>query len=224
VAAAPLGESGTGLVAGRVGDAAELDKRLNAEATGRSEVTLGRLQAWRYSGLEPETGVEAVAYLAPTSDGSVLVICHARRPVAPRRLDQCEAIAGTIALRGARPAALASLGEGERALTDVMNNLRSERRSGRRELARAEHSPDQARAARELEASYRAAAESVESSPEIEGEAGGLAESLRAAASAYGDLAAAAKDGDRSRYRAASRLVVEREAAVERGAAEPLSA
>lgn len=224
VAAAPLGESGTGLVAGRVGDAAELDKRLNAEATGRSEVTLGRLQAWRYSGLEPENGVEAVAYLAPTSDGSVLVICHARRPVAAQRLDQCEAIAGTIALRGARPAALASLGEGERALSGVIDKLRSERRSGRRELARAEHSPDQARAARELEASYRAAAERVESSPEIEGAASGLAESLRAAASAYGDLAAAAKNGDRSRYRAASRLVVEREAAVERGAAEPLSA
>jgi hypothetical protein len=224
VAAAPLGESGTGLVAGRVADAAELDKRLNEEATGRAEVTLGTLQAWRYSGLEPERGVEAVAYLAPTSDGSVLVICHARRPVAPKRLQQCEAIAGTIALRGARPATLASLGEGERALSGVMDKLRSERRSGRRELARAEHSPDQARAAQELEASYRAAAERVEDSPEIEGAAGGLAESLRAAASAYGDLAAAAKDGDSSRYRAASRLVVEREAAVERGAAEPLSA
>jgi hypothetical protein len=224
VAAAPFGESGTGLVAGRVADAAALDKRLNAEATGRSDVTLGSLQAWRYSGLEPEMGVEAVAYLAPTSDGSVLVICHARRPVAAERLDQCEAIAGTIALRGARPAALASLGEGERALTGVMDKLRSERRSGRRELARAEHSPDQARAARALEASYRAAADSVESSPEIEGAAGALAQSLRAAASAYGDLAAAAKDGDRSRFRAASRLVVEREAAVERGAAEPLSA
>ena len=121
VAAAPLGESGTGLVAGRVEDPAELDKRLSAESTQRTEVTLGRLEAWRYSGLEPEQGLAAVAYLAPTSDGSVLVICHARRPVAPERLRECEAIASTIVLRGARPAALASVGEGR---------ARGERRDG----------------------------------------------------------------------------------------------
>jgi hypothetical protein len=224
VAAAPAGESGTGLVAGRVKDPADLDKRLSAETASRTEVTLGRLQAWRYSGLEPEKGLSAVAYLAPTSDGGVLVICHARRRIAPERLDQCERIAATIALRGARPATLASVGEGERAVSDVMDKLRSERRAGRRELARAEHARDQARAARELEASYRDAADGLESSPEIEGQAGALADSLREAASAYGDLAAAAKNGDRSRYREATRLVVKREAAVERGAAEPLSA
>ena len=224
VAAAPVGETGTGLVAGRVKDPAELDKRLGAEAASRTEITLGRLQAWRYSGLKPENGISAVAYLAPTSEGGVLVICHARPPVAPERLHQCERIAATIALRGARPAELASVGESERAVSDVMDKLRSERRAGRRELAKADHAPDQARAARQLESSYRDAADSLERSPAIAGEAGPLAESLRGAAGAYGDLAAAAKEGDRSRYREASRLIVEREAAVERGAAEPLSA
>jgi hypothetical protein len=224
VAAAPLGESGTGLVAGRVKDAAELDKRLSGEATQRTEVSLGRLEAWRYSGLEPESGLAAVAFLAPTSDGSLLVICHARRRVAPDRLRECEGIASTIALRGARPATLASVGEGTRAVIDVMDKLRAERRIGRRELAGARRAPDQARAARELEASYRDAADSIESSPAIEGEADSLTESLRATAGAYADLAAAAMHGDRSRYREASRLIGEREAAVERGAAEPLSA
>ena len=224
VAAAPLGESGTGLVAGRVEDADELDKRLSAEATQRTEVSLGRLEAWRYSGLEPESGLAAVAFLAPTSDGSLLVICHARRRVAPDRLRECEGIASTIALRGARPAALASVGEGTRAVTDVMDKLRAERRIGRRELAGARRAPDQASAARELEASYRDAADSIESSPAIEGAADSLTESLRAAAGAYADLAAAATDGDRSRYRKATRLIGKREAAVERGAAEPLSA
>jgi hypothetical protein len=224
VAAAPVGESGTGLVAGRVKDPADLDERLSAETASRTEVTLGRLEAWRYSGLEPEKGLSAVAYLAPTSDGGVLVICHARRRIAPERLDQCERIAATIALRGARPATLAGVGESERAVSDVMNKLRSERRAGRRELAKAEHAPDQARAARDLEASYRDAADGLENSPEIEGQAGALADSLREAARAYGDLAAAAKNGDRSRYREATRLIVKREAAVERGAAEPLSA
>jgi hypothetical protein len=224
VAAAPLGERGTGLVAGRVDDAAALDKRLSDEATQRTEVMLGRLEAWRYSGLEPERGLAAVAYLAPTSDGSVLVICHARRQVAPERLGQCEEIAATIALRGARPAALASVGEGERAVREVMEKLREQRRTARRELAGARFAREQTRAARELEASYRDAADSLESSAEIEGEADSLAETLRAAAGAYGALAAAAKDGDRSRYRRASRQIAEREAAVERGAAEPLSA
>jgi hypothetical protein len=224
VAAAPLGESGTGLVAGRVEDADELDKRLSGEATQRTEVSLGSLEAWRYSGLEPESGLAAVAFLAPTSDGSLLVICHARRRVAPDRLRECEGIASTIALRGARPATLAGVEEGTRAVTDVMDKLRAERRIGRRELAGARRAPDQARAARELEASYRDAADSIESSPAIEGEADSLTESLRATAGAYADLAAAAMHGDRSRYREASRLIGEREAAVERGAAEPLSA
>ena len=224
VAAAPLGESGTGLVAGRVEDAAKLDERLSGDATRRSEVSLGRLQAWRYAGLEPGPGLAAVAYLAPTSDGALLVICHARRPVAPSRLGQCERIASTIALRGARPAALAGVGAGARAVSDVMSELRSARQVGRRQLAKARRAPEQARAARELEASYRDAAESLERAPAIDGAAGALTESLHAAASAYGDLAAAARAGDRSRYREASRQIVEREAAVERGAAEPLSA
>jgi hypothetical protein len=225
VAAAPLGESGTGLVAGRVEDAAELDERLSAEATQRAEITLGRLQAWRYSGLEPERGLAAVAYLAPTSDGSLLVICHARRPVAPARLKECERIASTIALRGARPAALASDGAPARAVSEVMTELRSARQVRRRELAKARRAPEQARAARALAESYRDAADRLEASPVIEdGVAGGLAESLRAAASAYGELAAAAKDRDRTDYRAATRVIVRREAAVERGAAESLSA
>jgi hypothetical protein len=106
----------------------------------------------------------------------------------------------------------------------VMDKLRAERRTGRRELAGARRAPGQARAARELEASYRDAADSIESSPAIEGEADSLTESLRAAAGAYADLAAAATDGNRSRYRKATRLIGKREAAVERGAAEPLSA
>jgi len=225
VAAAPLGESGTGLVAGRVEDAAELDERLGAEATRRAEVRLGRLQAWRYSGLQPEPGLAAVAYLAPTSDGSLLVICHARRPVAPARLKECERIASTIALRGARPATLASLVEGQRAVSEVMDTLRLERQEGRRQLADAQLPGKQAIAARALAESYDDAAERLESSPAIEdGAADGLVESMRAVASAYGELAAAAKDRDRSEYRAASRLIVRREAAVERGAAEPLNA
>ncbi len=223
LAAAPEGERGTGLVAGRVDDAVALDKRLRTEGR-RTEVSLGRLEAWRYSGIEPQTGLAAVAFLAPTSDGSVLVICHARRAVAPQRLRECEGIASTIALRGGRPVALATIGEGEQVVNELMAALRSARVRGRRELARARRAPGQAQAARGLAKTYRAAAERVERSPEIDGEAGELAESLRAAGSAYGDLAAAAARGNRERYRAARRAVVEREAAVERGAAEPLSA
>jgi hypothetical protein len=224
VAAAPPGESGTGLVAGRVDDAVALDRRLSLEASRRSEVPLGKLEAWRYSGLEPENGLLAVAYLAPTSDDSVLVICHARRPGATERLNECERIASTITLRGARPAPLASVGEAERAVSEVMEALHRERLDGRRKLARADLAKDQARVARQLEASYRSAAEMLERSPVTDRAAGELADTLRATASAYADLAAAASDGDRSGYSDATRLIVKREAAVERAAAQPLSA
>ena len=107
VAAAPLGEDGAGLVVGAVPDMAELDRRFKAEGT-RSEVGLGRLQAWRYAGLRPRLGLKATAYLAPTTGDSLLVICHARAADAPAVLPQCERIASTITLRGERPASLAT--------------------------------------------------------------------------------------------------------------------
>ena len=220
VAAAPLGEDGAGLVVGAVPDMAELDRRFKAEGT-RSEVGLGRLQAWRYTGLRPRLGLKATAYLAPTTGDSLLVICHARAADAPAVLPQCERIASTITLRGERPASLASVSTRQAQLALAIATLRRERMRGRRRLAEMDLAERQAKAARDLKRAYSEAAGNVSSAGAPVGAitVSQLVDSLRATATAYGALAKAADERDRAGYRAARRLIVAREAAVERGAA-----
>ena len=216
VAAGPLGGGGAGLVVGRVSDIVTLDKRFRAQGR-RVEVRLGRLQAWRYDGLQPKAGVAATAYLAPTTGATLLVICHARRSEARTRLPECEKIAATIVLRGQRPASLARVSRHEERLALVMASLRRERLRGRQRLAEVELAADQARAARDLERSYREAAGRLEQPDTPTGTASldDLVGSLRATAGAYAELADAAADADEAGYREAREAVVAAEKAVE---------
>jgi hypothetical protein len=223
VAAAPLGEGGAGLVVGAVPDVVMLDRRFRAEGT-RSEVRLGRLRAWRYTGLLPRPGLKATAYLVPTTGDSLLVICHAHSADARAVLPQCEEIASTITLRGERPASLARLSSGQAQLAQVMGTLREARVRGRLRLAEMDLAERQAGVARDLERAYGEAADSLARAGTPEGEipVTQLVDSLRATASAYGELAQAADERDEADYRAARRVIDAREAAVERGVADRL--
>ena len=216
VAAAPRGEGGAGLVVGAVPDMVMLDHRFRAEGT-RSEVRLGRMQAWRYTGLRPRPGLTVMAYLAPTTGDSLLVICHARSADARAVLPQCEEIASTITLRGERPASLARLSTGQAQLARVMGTLRETRVRGRRRLAEMDLAKRQAGVARDLERAYGEAADKLAQAGTPEGQIAvtQLVDSLRATASAYGDLAQAADELDKTHYRAARRVIDAREADVE---------
>ena len=93
-------------------DIVTLDRRFLTESAAqgrRTEVRLGRLEAWRYAGLRAKRGLVATAYLAPTTGDPLLFICHAPRSDARARLAECEDIASTVALRGDRPASLAAV-------------------------------------------------------------------------------------------------------------------
>jgi serine/threonine protein kinase len=223
VAAAPLGERGAGLVVGAVPDMMMLDHRFRADGT-RSEVRLGPLRAWKYAGLRPRPGITAIAYLTPTTGDSLLVVCHARPADARAVLPQCEEIASTITLRGERPASLARVSSDQAQLAQVMGTLREARVRGRRRLAETELAERQAGVARELERAYGEAADRLGRAATPEGEIAvtELVDSLRATASAYGELARAADELDEADYRAARRVIDAREAAVERGAADRL--
>jgi hypothetical protein len=223
VAAAPLGEGGAGLVVGAVPDMVMLDRRFRAEGT-RSEVRLGRLRAWRYTGLRPRPGLTANAYLAPTTGHSLLVICHARSADARAVLPQCEKIASTITLRGERPASLAGVSSGQAQLAQVMRTLREARVRGRQRLAEMELAERQAGVARNLERAYGEAADKLARGGTPAGEipVTQLVDSLRATASAYRELGQAADKLDEADYRAARRVIDAREAAVERGVADRL--
>ena len=226
LAAAPRGEGGAGLVVARVPDIATLDRRFRAQlgAQGRrTEVQLGRLEAWRYVGLPAgKQGLVATAYLAPTTGDPVLFICYAPRSDARAPLAACEGSASTVALRGDRPASLAAVTRHTERVVSVMAGLRRERLRGRRQLARVELASDQAPAARDLERTYGdAAARLAQGEPPAgAAELDDLVGSLRLTASAYEELADAAAEADRARYRAASEAVREGEEAVRRHAAD----
>ena len=226
LAAAPRAEGGAGLVVARVPDIVTLDRRFRAQlgAQGRrTEVKLGRLEAWRYVGLPAKQGLVATAYLAPTTGDPLLFICHAARADARAPLAACEGSASTVALRGDRPASLAAVARHREQVVSVMASLRRERLRGRRQLARVELASDQARAARDLERTYRDAAARLAQGEPPAGttELDDLVGSLQLTASAYGELADAAAEADRARYHAASEAVREGEEAVRRHAADP---
>jgi hypothetical protein len=228
-AAAPLGEGGAGLVIARVPDLVTLDQRFRAEAGGegrRTEVRLGRLEAWRYTGQRARRGVVATAYLAPTTSAPLLFICHAPRSDARARLAECERIASTVALRGDRPGSLVAVTRHWEQLVSAMASLRRERLHLRRQLAGVELAADQARAARELERIYKEAAASLARGEPPAGttDLDDLVGSLRLTASAYGELADAAADADKAGYREASEAILEGEAAVRRHTADPTPA
>jgi hypothetical protein len=226
VAAAPRGERGAGLVVARVPDIVTLDRRFRAELGargGRTEVRLGRLEAWRYADLKAKRGLVATAYLAPTTGDPLLFICHAKRSEARARLAECEDIASTVALRRERPASLAAVTRHQEQLVSVMASLRRERLRERRRLAGVELAADQARAARDLERTYKEAAARLARGEPPAGttDLDELVRSLRLTANAYGELADAAADADRAGYRAASEAILEGEDAVRRHAADP---
>jgi hypothetical protein len=226
VAAAPAGEKGAGLVVGRVSDTVALDRRFQDEmppGSARTEIQLGRLQAWRYQKLALGPGLVATAYVAPTTGGALLILCQAQPQDAGARLPECERMAATIALRSARPLPLSEIDTRDEQLVSAMTSLGRDRRAGRRRLARAKLARGQAEVAGALQRAYVRSARRVEAivaadstTPYAE-----LAGSLSATADAYGDLAAAAAKTDRSRYRAAIEAVRKREEAVRREAADP---
>ena len=226
VAAAPAGDESSGLVVGRVADAAAVDGRLrnaSAPANARADVRLGELQAWRYEGLTPRPDVVATAYLAPTTGGTLLIRCHAGPQNAATSLAECERMAATIGLRGERPLPLSTIDSRDEELAAAMTSLSRDRDAGRQRLARAELARGQAGVARDLERAYDRAARRVGQILTTNATASyqELTGALTATADAYGQLAVAAKDTDRSRYREAIAAVRESEQAVLREATDP---
>jgi hypothetical protein len=224
IAAAPEGEAGVGIVAGRVENPVAAARLLGSEGGAPSAgARLGGLEAWRYTGLRPAPNVVATGYLAPTTGDPLVVICRAQVRDAVARLPECERIASTITLRGESGVALSDIEAREKRFQRVMTTLGRDRVAARRQLARERLASQQADAARRLEDIYRRAAADLADMPSGAGRPAhdALARSLGATADAYGRLARAAAAVDRSRYRAATEVVRESEAAVLRKAAEP---
>jgi hypothetical protein len=221
IAAVPSGEAGAGFLAGKLSSLAAAERildRVQREGDGRTQVRLGRLDAWQYAGLRPRPHVVGTGYLVPTTGGAVLGICLASANEAPVRLAECERAATTLVVRGERPRPLSSADRSNERVIRVMATLRASRAEGRRRLEKAKLARGQARAATSLQRSHQRAAVSLERISALENgtSLGNLSAAVRAAAAAYGRLAHAASVSNRPAYREASHAVVREDEALRR--------
>jgi hypothetical protein len=221
IAAVPSGEAGAGFLAGKLSSLAAAERildRVQRESDGRTQVRLGRLDAWQYAGLRPRPHVVGTGYVVPTTGGAVLGICLASANEAPVRLAECKRAATTLVVRRERPRTLSSADRSNERVVRVMATLRASRAEGRRRLEQAELARGQARAATSLQLSHQRAAVSLERISALENgnSLGNLSAAVRAAAAAYGRLAHAASVSNRSAYREASHAVVHEEEALRR--------
>jgi hypothetical protein len=220
IAAMPSGETNAGLVAGKLTSQAageRMFEEVQQAGGARTQVRLGGLLGWRYAGLRPGRRLVGTGFLVPTTDGAVMMLCHASKDEARVRLAECARAATTMVVSGERLPDRPSVDRSRKRLIRVIAELRSSRSEGRERLAAADLAHGQIRAATSLRVSHQRAARSVE---EISLENGhsleDVASALRATAAAYGRLAGAAAAGSFSAHQEASRSVRRDEEALRR--------
>jgi len=213
----PSGRNARGVTAG-MADAsgprllpAAFVKRLDEPPRPGDRVQLGKLQAFRYEGLEPRGFDRSLTlFTAPTSAGVATVACFAEAGRGAAFRADCERVAGSLELTSGTPFPLAADPKYAQALNREIAALDARRRAARTALARANRPAGQATAARALASAYSAARAKVgdlKVSPAAARANAGLASALGATSAAYGDLAAAARGSNRRGYRRAAGAV-----------------
>ena len=184
-------------------------------------VRLGRLEAFRHRGLELE-GFDPLLtlYSVPTSAGVVTAACFAPKDLADAFLPECERVASTMRLVGARALPVSPDAEYGEQVTAVVGRLNALRASRRGRFAGAQTPVGQADAAAGVANAYGAAAASLAASPperrpERQANAAIVA-ALREAERAYVALARAARGNDRAGFNSARAAVRRAEGRVER--------
>jgi hypothetical protein len=183
-----------------------------------SRVRLGSLEAYRYDGLRPLGSDEPLhVYVAPTTAGVATVLCMARRGRLDAFTPDCDRIAQTLQVPGARglplgpsPAYARRVGRALKALGRDRAAAVSRMRTARTPAAQAAAATAASRAV----ARARAAVAASAASPYDRGANATLTAALKRTARAYGGLAGAARADDRAGYAAARRAVATAEAAL----------
>jgi hypothetical protein len=176
--------------------------------TGGQPVQLGEFETWRTKDISLKGGESATRYVAPTTEGSLVITCFAPAASSTELLPRCERVAATISLHNGRPLTLDRTIASERQLATAAQNLATERAARRDTLAGAEKRRAQAHAASSLARLYDGAARKLSGEP--------VAPTLSATAEAYQELADAAKAGDEAGWSTAREDVDRQEAAVDR--------
>jgi predicted Ser/Thr protein kinase len=189
-----------------------LARRLPGQGPAGHPVRLGRLQALSYQGLEPSGAAgELQLYAVPTSGGVATIACTAPAGAedgAFRR--DCERIATTLRLIGAKPYPLGPRPEYARSLRRTLATLDRERRSETARMQSATTPDELASAVASLAGDYRRAGKAVlgaEASPRDASANRALAAAVERTGTAYAAAAEAARAKDAAAYSAAQRRV-----------------
>jgi hypothetical protein len=181
------------------------------ETPERRGVKLGdqNLQAFQYSGLRPQgSGRALTVFASPTSRGVATVAC-----VGPGDGGgaPCTAVADSLALRAGEAFPVGPDPEYAATLTGVLRDLDRAVKSGRTRLdARGARSEAQAEAAGRIRAAYATASQALRSarlSPADRALNAALRDRLRAAASAWGTAASAARADQAAAFDRAERAI-----------------
>jgi hypothetical protein len=217
IALAPSSGSEGRLVAGSVrGSGATLlpagfRARLPEPPRPDDPVRLGGVDALRYGGLAPR-GLDGTAtiYAAPTTQDVATVACVAP-PAARDFLADCEQVAATLELSGARAFPLGPSDDYARLLATTTRQLERARAEGARRLRSAGSAGAQASAAESLARSYNGAARRLRDarvSPREQAANARIAAALASIGAAYERAASAARDSDSGAYDAARDAVM----------------
>lgn len=175
-----------------------LGRSVDPAAPAPDAVRLGRLEAYRWRGLEGEDG-PLTLMAAPTAMGTALVACEG----SPAALRQCERAPATLRVPGAEPTPLDALAFYASEVEAAFGRLEGRRRAAIGSVSSRRMQSAYERAARSLGdlAPPAAAAEANER----------LIDALERAGAAYGDVARAARLKRRGAYGVAARRAEGRE-------------
>ena len=209
LAAHPVDDPGSGLTLEVVDAPVEREEQGNP-------VRLGRLEAWRQTGVEVAGTRGGVRYVVPTESGKLVATCRASRRAASGTLAGCERVASTLRLRSATGLPIAAVVEQQERWGAEVTRLGRERSAARGSLARAELPAGQRLAAEALERVHDRAASRFAALPG--GEA--VAAAARRTATSYRALARVADGESSQRFNAARARVRRSEAALRLALAE----
>ena len=117
---------------------------------------LGKVEALRYEGLEPQGfgGRALTVFVAPTSAGVATIACFAPAGGGAAFRADCERVAATLEIKGKTAFPLGADKEYGAALSGVIGELGKRRSAGRSALAKARTAGAQSKAAAGLAAAY----------------------------------------------------------------------
>ena len=190
------------------------------EAPPRDDaVKLGDIEAYRYSGLEPEGYDKSLTlYVAPTTDGVATVACTAGTG-AGEFLPECEDVATGLTLVNGETYALGADEDYLNRLNSAMADLNTSRKKGSDALKKAGTPKKQSQAATSLAKAYANAEGQLQGltvSPAVADAAEAVPAALAKSESAYRALSSAAKKSNSSAYNKAKNNISKADKALQK--------